>query len=109
MNTAYFVKVSSILSWSNLKDTINTLESSHIQPLPYKIAAELCISSTEFEKLLHSMPNPNILYTPFASLSIATSNGIWNCILIKCIDDYRNILIYTAGNMYPLYISIVKH
>ena len=108
MNTAYFAKVSDSMSWNELKEKIIIQKKNKVKPLPFIIVAKVNISSTDFDNLSLSIKKPNIQYAPYVTLSISTLQGVWNCILIKCIDDSRNILIYTAGNIYPLYASIIN-
>lgn len=108
MNTAYFAKVSNSMSWNKLKAKIIELKNSKATPLPFIIVAKVNVSFIEFDNISLSISKPNIHYAPYTTLSVATLQGIWNCILINCIDDSRNILIYTAGNLYPLYASIIN-
>lgn len=108
MDTAYFAKVSDPMCWEELKEKIINQKRNKVKPLPFIIAAEVNISSIDFDNLSLSIQKPNIQYAPYTTLSVATLQGVWNCILIKCFDDSRNILIYTAGNIYPLYASIIN-
>lgn len=107
MNKAYFSKVSNSLSWNELKEKIIEQQKNMIKPIPFIIIAKIEIPSIDFDNLSLSIQKINLKYLSYATLSIATLQGVWNCILIKCIDDSRNILIYTAGNIYPLYASII--
>lgn len=109
MNTAYFAKVSKSMSWSELKEKIIEQKRNQAKPLPFIIAVKIGVSSIDFDNLSLSIQKPNIQYAPYATVSIATLQGVWNCIFIKCIEDSRNILIYTAGNLYPLYASILEY
>ena len=108
MKKAYFAKVSDSMSWDVLKEKIEEQKRNKAQPLTFAIIAKVNISSIDFDKLALSIRKANALYAPYTTLSIATLEGIWNCILIKCFNDSRNILIYTAGNIYPLYASIIE-
>lgn len=108
MNTAYFVKVSKSMFWNELKEKINKQKNSRIKPLPFIITTIITVSSMDFDNLSPSLQKTSMLYISYATLSVATLQGIWKCILIKCNDDSRNILIYTAGNIYPLYASIIN-
>ncbi|MCH5263428.1 MAG: hypothetical protein J1F42_10975 [Lachnospiraceae bacterium] len=108
MNTAYFAKVSDSMSWNELKEKIIEQKRNKAKPLPFIIVAKVNISSIDFDNLSMSIKKSNIQYAPYATLSVAALQGVWNCILIKCIDDSRNVLIYTAGNIYPLYASIIN-
>lgn len=108
MNTAYFAKVSESMSWNELKEKIIEQKRNQAKPLPFLIVAIINLSSIDFDNLSY-IQNLNIQYAPYATLSIATLQGVWNCILIKCIHDSRNVLIFTAGNLYPLYASILEY
>lgn len=108
MNTAYFCKVSPSISWNELQANINKQKQNKAKPLPFIIVAKIDISALEFNNLSLSLSKPNMIYAPYATLSVATLQGIWNCILINCFDNSRNVLLYTAGNIYPLYASIIN-
>ena len=108
MNTAYFAKVSKSMSWDELKEKIIEQKRNHAKPLPFAVLTIITLSSIDFDNL-SSIQNLNRQYAPYATLSTATLQGIWNCILIKCINDSRNVLIFTAGNLYPLYASILDY
>ena len=107
MNTAYFAKVSESMSWNELKEKIIKQKNNKVTPLPFIIVAKINVSSIDFDNISLSLQKSNIQYAPYATLSVATLHGIWNCILIKCNNSSRNVLIYTAGNIYPLYASII--
>ena len=107
MNKAYFSKVSHTMSWNELKLNISKQKKNDIKPLPYEILIEIFISPCDFDKLSICLSKAPLLYKPYAAQSIATSQGIWTCILIRCFTNSKNVLIYTAGNIYPLYASIL--
>lgn len=107
MKKTYFAKVSDSMSWDILKEKIAEQKRNRAQPLPFAIVAQVNVSSKEFDKLSLSVGKANALYASYTTLSIATSQGVWNCILIRCCNDSRNILVYTSGNICPLYASII--
>lgn len=107
MKTAYFVKVSKSMSWNDLTQAICEQKKNKAKPLPFTLATTVNITVTDFNAICQSLQKPNTHYVAYTPLSVATSKGIWKCILINCIGDSRNILIYTAGNIYPLYASIL--
>ena len=96
------------MSWSELEQKILEQKRKNTIPLPFTIIEKINISSIDFDILSTVISEPNILYAHYSDSSVATSQGIWNCILINCLDDYRNILIYTAGTPTPLYASILN-
>lgn len=111
MNKAYFSKVSQTMSWDELKLNISQQKENDITPLPYTIITEIFISPSDFEKLSIFLSKASLLlsslYRSYAARSVADSQGTWACILIRCLNSSKNILIYTAGLMYPLYASIL--
>lgn len=112
MNKAYFSKVPHAMSWDQLKANISQQKENDITPLPYEILTEIFISTSDFEKLSVCLSKTYLLlsslYRSYAIQSVATAQGIWPCILIRCLDHSKNILVYTAGSMYPLYASILN-
>lgn len=107
MKTAYFSKVTQYTSWTKLMTNINNQKKNKITPLPYSIIVEIPITIPQFNYLSQDLLIANECYLPYVSLSKADSCGIWNCILIRSIPDMRNVLLYTSGNIYPLYASII--
>lgn len=111
MNKAYFSKVPHAMSWDQLKANISQHKETDSTPLPYEILTEIFISTSDFEKLSVCLSKTYLLlsslYRSYAIQSVADSQGIWPCILIRCADHSKNILVYTAGSMYPLYASIL--
>lgn len=108
METAYFVKVTDSMSWNQLNEKIEKLKRKGIKPLRFITVAKIVVSSKDFDNLAISIKKYNTLYAPYTHLSVPTNHGIWNCILLMCFGESRNILIYTAGNLYPLYASILN-
>lgn len=111
MTKAYFSKVSHTMSWDELKLNISKQKENDITPLPYEILTEIFISPSDFGKLSLCLSKASLLlsslFRTYAARSIADSQGTWACILIRCLNSSKNILIYTAGLMYPLYASIL--
>lgn len=111
MNKTYFAKVSHTMSWDELKSNISQQKENDITPLPYEILTEIFISPSDFEKLSVCLSKASLLlsslFRTYAARSVADSQGIWACILIRCVDHSKNVLVYTGGLMYPLYASIL--
>lgn len=107
MDTAYFSKVTKSMSWKDLNNNITTQKNNNCKPLPYNTIIEITISSNDFDELTQILCKPNKCYIAYTPLSIASSNGIWNCILLNSACDSRALLLYTSGKIYPLYASIL--
>lgn len=108
MDTAYFSKITGTMSWNSLNKRISKQIYTQNKALPYKIIIQLSITSKDFNEISKSLKIPHKCYLSYSHLSIPDSSGIWNCILIKSISDSRNLLLYTGGNIYPLYASIIN-
>lgn len=108
MTTAYFSKITPHMSWNKLISNITTQKENNRTPLPYSIVAKIVISPLEFSRLSSNLHVPNRCYAPYASLSITSKSGIWNCLLIMSSNDDRKLLLFTAGNLYPLYASVIN-
>lgn len=107
MKKTYFAKVTDSMTWDTLKEKIEEQKRNKSKRLPYSVIAKINVTSKDFDELSLSIGKPNSLYYQYHEKSTATEMGVWNCILITCKDDPRNILIFTSGNIYPLYASII--
>lgn len=108
MQRAHFSRIFPDTTWSTLNKIVKQQRLNTCKPLPYLVLSEITISSKTFEELSQSLITPHKCYSNLTKLSVSNSYGIWNCILISCANDTKNILIYTAGNIYPLYGSILS-
>lgn len=81
MNVAFFSKISKTMSWSELEQKILEQKRKNTIPLPFTIIEKINISSIDFDILSTVISEPNILYAHYSDSSVATSQGIWNCIL----------------------------
>ena len=108
MRLAHFSKVRKSTSWNGLLEVTQAQMLKKCKPLCYNILIELCVPFPEFDHFVHNLSMPNPLYLQYALDSVPDKTGIWNCIVIICESDKREIAIYTAGRTFPLYAAIVK-
>ncbi len=107
MKKAHFSRIYDNTTWQDLQNTVKRQLLNGCTPIPYNILAEIPISAEEFNYLCNSLLKANKYVKRYSSDSVIDSQGIWNCIVLKCITDSRNLVLYTAGNHYPLYASII--
>ncbi len=108
MNKAHFSRVDRNTTWNILYNTINSQIKNGCKPIPFAILTEIYITEIEFDELSLSLAKPHDYYFKYTDQSVANSSGIWKCIFIKCVANSKNVLLYTAGNIYPLYASILN-
>lgn len=106
LNTAHFIKVRENMSWADIKHLTNMVNSQGCKPMPYKIIAEVILTKSEFAMLSESLSQPNASYLEYTNQSTPSNDGIWNCIAIKQKPYLDEILLYTAGRTFPLYIAL---
>lgn len=76
--------------------------------IKYLEIATLEISQFEFDKICKDISIPNSCYLKYARQSVAKTDGIWRCIILRNEQDARKIILYTAGRTYPLYAAIAE-
>lgn len=105
MPDAYFIKVNGNVTWDQLLENTRTQIEKKNKALPYRTLIEISIDEIQFMNMFKNITTFNPVYLAYTSASISDSNGIWNCIVIKCASLNRGIVIYTAGRSFPLYIA----
>lgn len=106
MPKAYFFKVNNETTWENILIATKEQMNQARKPLSYISIVELTIEKKYFDKLITSILQPDAVYLKYASQSLPDTKGVWKCITIKCDSDTRNIILYTAGRTFPLYVAI---
>ena len=107
MNCTNFIKVSKTMTWNELKKIIINTNNIKATPLQYAIVTTIDVSAENFDIISESIYNSYQFYMNYTLLSTPTPKGVWNCILIQCAENSKNLLIYTGGRVYPLYASIL--
>lgn len=105
MPEAYFAKVDKDTTWSDVLSAVQNQIDNSRKKLGYTSIAELSLDKVDFDELIASISQPHPSYARWSSQSRPDKNGIWNCITIKCTSDTRNVIIYTSGRTFPLYVS----
>lgn len=106
MNKAYFYKVDSTTTWTSL--TYKTYQSIilHRKPLLYNCICKIFLNKIEFDSVCQKIYNVTPFCYKYYHMSITDYNGIHNCIEVLCKSNSNKIIIYTAGELFPLYAAI---
>ncbi len=103
-----FFKVNQRTNWASLSESSQLHALNMRKELKYKVLTTIIVSHNQFDSICEKVYLPNPIYKEFAPMSVANLDGIWNCIVICEQNKSRKLIIYTAGQMYPLYVGIGK-
>lgn len=106
MQFCYFCRVSRQLTLNKLKEQIKSQKEAECKPLPYNVIGAVKLSEAEYHSISEHLSLFHPYYESYYGKSIIDSNGIWNCIELyseRCKDA---IIVYTAGQIYPLYAAV---
>ena len=101
-----FFKVNQDTNWDTLSKCSRIHEQNMRKTLPYKILDTLVVPQSEFNNICDKIYLSHLAYKELASKSVAGLDGIWSCIVLCGDKDSRKLIIYTAGQIYPLYAGI---
>lgn len=106
MPSAHFVKVYRNISWDDIVYLTQAMKNQGCKPLLYKVIAEVILTKDEFGQLSKSISKPNSHYLEHVNRSMPSEKGIWNCISVKQSSTSIELLLYTAGRTFPLYLAL---
>ncbi len=107
MPLAHFSRVYSGTTASDLMHNTQLQIKRNCKPIEFHPIAEINLSPKAFALLCEDLSNPESIRKEYANLSIATQDGKWNCIVIKCYDSLFGLILYTSGRITPLYAAIL--
>lgn len=105
MARAFFSRVEPNTSFPSLITNAQSQIEAGRKPLDYNIIAEIFLSKAEFDEVLNNISLSIPQYKAHYVSSVASPDGVWQCIEIKCLFDDRTVIIYTAGRTFPLYAA----
>lgn len=103
-----FFKVNQSTNWDSLYESTRIHELNMRKTQQYKVLTTIVLPQNQFDSICEKIYLPDPAYREFASMSVASLDGIWNCIVLCEKKESRKLIIYTAGQMYPLYAGIEK-
>jgi len=94
MNTSHFAKITSDMTWQTLYQIILKQKQMNKKQLPYIVIAELHIHNEKFNIIIDDLKRSTPNYLNYSYSSIATLQGVWQCILLTTENHSQNVLIW---------------
>lgn len=108
MPFCHFSKVYRGATLSTLKATNEQQIKNNCKEMEYSPIATITVDQAEFKTICEDISHPRDCYQEFTSQSRTTPDGKWQCIVIKDRESGQQIILYTAGRIYPLYAATQK-
>lgn len=106
MPFSHFSKIHKGITWAEVKQNQRLQIQNKCKKIKFAEVTSVPIDEIEFNKLCSDLSIMLPCYITHGRYSITDCNGIWNCIVIKKIKSSDKIIIYTAGEIYPLYVGV---
>lgn len=106
MPFGYFSKINKGTSWQNLKVNDQTQSVNNRKKIEFIIIASIVVPKKEFDVVGSDISVSHACYQNFTRFSVANTFGLWQCIELRNNQDFRKLILYTAGRTYPLYAAI---
>ena len=108
MPFCHFSKIFAGTTWEDIKVNNKLQSSKNCKMIEYKELAIISVEQSVFNLICMDISKPQYCYQKYCHESCADSTGKWNCIIIECIQTKQKIIMYTAGQTYPLYAAICE-
>jgi len=108
MPFCHFSRVYKGTSWADLKANKRLQIARNCKELEYYELITVTVDQAEFDQICNDVSCTRPCYQKYAYQSLPTSDGKWNCIVIKNRQSEQKIILYTAGRMYPLYAAVCE-
>lgn len=108
MPFCHFSRVYKGTTWLSLRATSEWQSKNNCKKLEYLEITTITVDQTEFKAICDDISYPRDCYREFTSESRTTSDGKWKCIVIEDRKSGQQIILYTAGRVYPLYAAIAE-
>lgn len=108
MPFCHFSRVYKGTTWSTLKATNELQSENKCKKLEYLEIITITVDQTEFKIICDDISCPRDCYREFTPESRTTADGKWKCIVIENRENGQQIILYTAGRIYPLYAATHK-
>lgn len=108
MPSCHFSRVYEKTTWSDLKAASGQQVKNNCKKLEYAEIATITVEQAEFKLICSDVSYPRDCYRKYTPQSCAASDGKWKCIVIKERKSGQQIILYTAGRIYPLYAAICE-
>ena len=108
MPFCHFSRVHRGTTWATLNTTNEQQIRNNCKKLEYQVIATITVDQEEYKTICEDISYPRDCYRKFTSQSRTTLDGKWGCIIIKDRASGQQIILYTAGRIYPLYAATHK-
>lgn len=105
MRKAFFLRVEGNTTFSSLVTGAKKQMDAGHKPLNYSVVAEIYLPKKEFDKVMDNISFPLLQYRACCRKSVTSSEGVWQCLELKCLFDVRAAVVYMAGRSFPLYAA----
>ena len=106
MPFSHFSRVHKGITWTEVKMDQRLQIQNKCKRIKYTEVVCLSVNEGEFNNLCSDLSRMLPCYMTYGRYSITDCNGIWNCIVIQKVKSEDKIIIYTAGEVYPLYAGV---
>ena len=109
MLSHFYQKINRIYEGITMSDLLTARErqsKSHCRRIEYSQIAKVVVDEAEYMNICNDLSAPRECFRPYAHMSRTTKNGIFKCIVIESEMSTQQIILYTAGQAYPLYAAI---
>ena len=105
MEEGYFVKINESTGIQDVLSSIQNQEALSRKKVRFNKIKNIVLSDCEFCRLLNPIAQSNPLYGEYGTRSNLDSDGALQCISITNASTNSQLIAYTGGRTFPLYIS----
>jgi len=105
VGACYFTKISKN---STIKDVVASMqlqEERKLKKIQFDTISEITLKRQDFERLLQPLSQSNILYAKYGDASSIGVSSIFPCISIVDMASSAQLIVYTGGHSFPVYMS----
>jgi len=108
MSEGYFAKVDEKSKFNDILKSIELQETRSLKKLKYNAVKKILLSDIEFQCLLNPISQSNFIYSQYGQFSRIGEKGFLQCIAISNLSTNAQLIAYTGGRTFPLYVSYAK-
>lgn len=108
MPFCHFSRVYQGTSWTDLTANMQLQVTRSCKKLEYHSLIQIEVDPSEFNQICNDVSITQSCYRKYTKQSLATLDGKWQCITIKNRQTGQKLILYTAGQTYPLYAAICE-
>ena len=106
---AYFVKINKGITWEQVLQLTQEQIKNSRKRLQYISVATLTLPQMDFQNIISYISCPHPAFISLCNQSITDNSGIWNCITLHSVMENYDVVIFTAGRTFPLYVAVIEN